>query len=172
MNVVMLTPTDLTLMMLLASFEDAEEDRHQRKLAAALRISLGRVNKALQFCAQAQLYDPAFRRVQRVHLLEVLQSGLRFIYPATPGETVGGVATAVSAPPLMDLLGPGSNTYVWPHESGNATGQAIAPLIPGVVHAARNHPRFYEYMALVDALRVGRARERTQAREILTQRLV
>ncbi len=33
------------------------------------------------------------------------------------------------------------------------------------------HPRFHEYMALVDALRVGRARERAKAQAILADRL-
>ncbi len=86
-------------------------------------------------------------------------------------EIIGWAATAASASPLKEALGPGTQAYVWPHEHGDLQGLAVAPLTPGVVHAAPQHPRFHEYMALVDALRVGRARERAQAQAILADRL-
>lgn len=167
----MLKPSDLALLLLIVAYEDEQEDWHQRRLATALQVSLGGVNQALQRLAGTQLYDPHFRRVQRAHLREALQTGLRFIYPTSAGEIAHGLPTAASASPLKEALGPGTQTYVWPEESGAVEGLAVVPLTPGVVHAAKESPRFHEYMALVDALRVGRARERARAQAILADRL-
>jgi hypothetical protein len=50
-------------------------------------------------------------------------------------------------------------------------GQAIEPLYPNVAEACLKDSVFYEFMALCDALRVGRAREKNLAIEILKQRL-
>ncbi len=171
LNKRMLKPSDLALLLLIAAYEDERENWHQRRLAAALQLSLGGINQALQRLARALLYDAHFRRVQCAHLREVLQTGLRFIYPTHPGEIAHGLPTAASASPLKEALGPGTQAYVWPHEQGDLQGLAVAPLTPGVVHAAPQHPRFHEYMALVDALRVGRARERAKAQAILADRL-
>ncbi len=167
----MLKPSDLALLLLIVAYEDEQEDWHQRRLATALQLSLGGINQALQRLARTQLYDAHFRRVQRAHLREALQTGLRFIYPTPPGEIAHGLPTAASASPLKEALGPGTQAYVWPHEQGTLRGLAVVPLTPGVVHAAKNNPRFHEYMALVDALRVGRARERAKAQAILADRL-
>jgi hypothetical protein len=51
-------------------------------------------------------------------------------------------------------------------------GLTISPLYPTVPAAARHDPMLYELLALVDALRVGRAREQTLAREMLARRLM
>jgi hypothetical protein len=42
-------------------------------------------------------------------------------------------------------------------------GQAIEPLHPSVPYACRQDKRLYEMLALADALRIGRARERSLA---------
>ena len=47
----------------------------------------------------------------------------------------------------------------------------IDPLYPSVPAAAAEDPRLHELLALADALRVGRARERSMARTELTKRL-
>jgi hypothetical protein len=61
--------------------------------------------------------------------------------------------------------------YVWPSAKGTMKGQAIMPLYPGVVEASMEDPALYELLALADALRVGRARERTEAGRELAKRL-
>lgn len=50
-------------------------------------------------------------------------------------------------------------------------GIAVQPLYKSVPMAAKKDKRLYEYLALVDAIRGGRARERSKAIEILSQRL-
>jgi hypothetical protein len=51
-------------------------------------------------------------------------------------------------------------------------GQSIIPLFPSVAEAVQNDVLLYELLALVDALRVGRAREREIALEELKKRIL
>ena len=60
---------------------------------------------------------------------------------------------------------------VWPHPEGEVRGESIEPLYRSAVDAARRDSKLYECLALVDALRVGRARERKLAIDLLTKRL-
>ena len=52
---------------------------------------------------------------------------------------------------------------VWPHPEGEVRGESLEPLYPSAVEAAPKISKLYECLALVDALRIGRARE-TEAR--------
>jgi hypothetical protein len=60
---------------------------------------------------------------------------------------------------------------VWPHPEGTIRGESLEPLYPTAVDAALRDPALYECLALVDALRIGRARERDLAGQLLRQRL-
>lgn len=54
---------------------------------------------------------------------------------------------------------------------GTARGVALEPLYPTAPAAARADPQLYQCLALIDALRSGRARERNLAEEHLTRLL-
>jgi len=64
-----------------------------------------------------------------------------------------------------------SAPLVWPHPEGQVRGESLEPLYPSAVDAALKDTKLYECLALVDALRVGRARERKLAIDFLTQSL-
>ena len=70
--------------------------------------------------------------------------------------------TTRAAPPLADHI-VAEDILVWPSISGQSTGRAIAPLYPRAVELPRRCPSVYQSLALVDALRVGRVRERKLA---------
>lgn len=53
----------------------------------------------------------------------------------------------------------GTYSYVWPYAEGKEMGQAINPLFKNVPKAALKDDRLYEYLALVDAIRLGNQRE-------------
>lgn len=55
---------------------------------------------------------------------------------------------------------------------GQVQGVAVKPLYPSVPHAARRDAALYDLLALVDALRLGRARERAMAEKELGPRLI
>jgi len=60
---------------------------------------------------------------------------------------------------------------VWPDSSGSARGVEFSPLYKNVPAAARRDPKLYELLALVDAIRDGRTREREIAIRELTARI-
>ena len=61
---------------------------------------------------------------------------------------------------------------VWPYPKGEERGQSVEPLYPTVVESAQQNPKLYELLALVDALRVGRVRERELAAIELEKRVL
>ena len=52
---------------------------------------------------------------------------------------------------------------VWAHPQGNAKGPTLSPLYRSAPQAALADPALHQVLALVDALRAGRARERALA---------
>ncbi len=89
-----------------------------------------------------------------------------------PGRLVAGIPTAGSAPVLAHHFRADPEPLVWPHPEGEVRGMAIQPLHPGVPELVRADRRLYDLLALVDALRVGRARERKLAENALKERLL
>jgi hypothetical protein len=60
---------------------------------------------------------------------------------------------------------------VWPDANGDVRGESFAPLYKSVPVAARKDPKLYELLALVDAIRGGRARERELAKKLIQREL-
>lgn len=69
------------------------------------------------------------------------------------------------------LLSSGENPPVWPDAHGEARGIALAPLHPSVLDAVRNDKDLWEFLALVDSIRIGNARERNLAQKKLKKKL-
>lgn len=73
---------------------------------------------------------------------------------------VRGIPTAHAASPLKEQISRGDEPIpVWPHAEGTERGIACEPLYKTVPHAAVLDEKLYEALALVDVLRIGRARE-------------
>ncbi|MBI3565413.1 MAG: hypothetical protein HY079_09480 [Elusimicrobia bacterium] len=163
-------PQDVLVLLKLCLWRDREW-RHV-DLAAELGLSQTEVSFALERCRSSGLLDSAKKRVLRSSLLEFLEHGLKYVYPVQPGAVCRGMPTAHSAPPLSKRIrSDPDDQYVWPWAEGSLRGQAIAPLYESVPVAAEKDPRLHELLALVDAVRVGRARERAIALEELESRV-
>lgn len=94
---------------------------------------------------------------------EFLVHGLKYVFPSERGEVTRGVPTSYAAEPLRSLIAPGTEPMpVWAITDGDVRGVSFAPL---------RDPCFYAYLALADALRDGRARERKPAEAALHKRL-
>ncbi len=106
-------------------------------------------------------------RVHSRNLAEFAVHGAKYAFPAERLPVALGVPTSHSAPAFAGVFGPGSDDWVWPHPHGTVRGQGLAPLHHSVPFAAMQDARLYEMLALLDALRVGRARERGMAVERL-----
>lgn len=145
---------------------------HYADIAAALQISPAEVSESLERSRLAGLTDSMKRRVMLQSLTDFLIHGIRYVWPAVAGSKTRGIATAHSALPLSQLIASSDDGYVWPDKNGTFRGESIAPLyktLPSVVE--KNQP-LYELLALIDALRIGRAREIKLAQEELKKRLV
>jgi len=140
-------------------------------IATALAISQSEVSEALNRNMIAGLMNSSKRAVHKEALTEFLLHGLKYVFPEQPGSTARGVPTAHSASPLSKRLMATGEAYVWPHPEGRARGQSIRPLYRSVPKAASNDPKLYELLALVDAIRIGKARERDLAAEELKKRM-
>ncbi len=141
-------------------------------LALELGMSPSEVHAAVARMAAAGLLDPGTRQPHRKALLEFLVHGLPYVYPAERGGMTRGLPTAHAAPPLSAKLAAGGEPApVWPDPEGEVRGEEFRPLYRSVPKAARRDPALYELLALVDALRGGRARERRLAQDELGRRL-
>lgn len=109
----------------------------------------------------------------RPNLLEFMLHGVRYIWPATPGPVKRGVPTAFGAEPLASQMtvAPGE-APVWAHATGNAKGPTLPPLYRTAPQAALTDPALHRLLALLDGLRIGRARERNLAAKLMQAELM
>ena len=70
-----------------------------------------------------------------------------------------------------NIVSAGDEIHVWPYAKGHTRGLAVEPLFKSVPEAALKDNRLYEYLALIDALRLGRQRESNLAKERLEKRI-
>lgn len=142
-------------------------------LATALGLSASEVHACVRRARESGLYDAHARRVRKPQLLEFLVHGVRYAYPVERGSLTRGVLTAHGAPPLRDKIRTAASDAlpVWPDPEGTVRGEAWSPLYPSVPAATRRDAALYEALALLDAIRGGRARERALAVEELKRRL-
>jgi biotin operon repressor len=148
-----------------------------RGLESALGISKTEVNASIKRCVSSGLAvkDRASGRAKpnRRNLYNFIIHGLKFVFPAKPGAMTRGIPTAFAAAPIKNLLiSAGSYICVWPYAKGKDIGQSVEPLFKSVPQAVQKDERLYEYLALVDAVRLGNQREAGLAAERLSEKLL
>lgn len=141
-----------------------------RDLANTLDISQSEVSESLNRSKIAGLLSSDKKRLMKKNLLDFLGHGFKYVYPVEVGAIQRGMPTAHSAPPL-NLQITAVETFVWPWAEGKSRGQAVEPLHPGVPSACATDVELYELLALVESLRLGRAREKQIAIKELKKRL-
>ncbi|WP_245991059.1 hypothetical protein [Hymenobacter rubripertinctus] len=139
-----------------------------KELAQALYLSPTEISFSLKRCQYARLLGGPDYQVARRTFLEFLLHGLAVVFPTQPGAHVRGLPTAHSAAPLREQF-VAEQVYVWPDAESEHWGSAIEPLYPRAPQAAKADSKLYELLALADALRVGRPRERKLAGELLRE---
>ena len=139
-----------------------------------LALSASEVHAALKRLAASRLISndlnegrPLLESVE-----EFLVHGLKYVFPPKRGGVTRGMLTSYAAPPLNAEINSGSDLPpVWPSPDGEHRGVSLEPLYKTVPIAARRDPILYEILALLDALRDGRAREKRLAEKRLISRL-
>jgi hypothetical protein len=139
-----------------------------------LSVSSSEVHAALKRLALSHLVssDQDGNRPLLEAVEEFLVHGVKFAFPAKRGEVTRGLLTSYAAPPLNKHIDAGSELPpVWPLPEGQYRGVSLEPLYKTAPAAALRDQVLYELLALIDALREGRARERKLAERELIQRI-
>ena len=109
--------------------------------------------------------------VNRRNLAEFALHGAKYAFAPERLPVGPGVPTSHAAPAFAGVFAEGHEALVWPDAHGAIRGEGLVPLHPCVPGAALRDAALYELLALFDALRAGRARERGLAATRL-QRLI
>lgn len=150
-------PQDIVILLKIIS--KGKENWHLKDLAYELNISQSEVSDSLNRSALAGLVEvEKKKKVHRNSLMEFLQYGLHYVFPASPGSMVNGIYTAHSHSYMQHFF-KSEMMYVWPYSKGEVRGLAIEPLYPGQPEACLQDELLYKMLALIDVIRVGRVRE-------------
>lgn len=161
-----LNPSDLAVALYLALYPGARYE----SIARGLGIGVASAHRSVARLEASGLLLPSFREPDRPALMGFLRHGVRHAFFARPGGETPGVPTAHSAPPLSATI-VSERPVVWPSAHGSARGSAVTPLFSGAVDLPVRDPELYGILTLVDALRMGGARERAMAADLLETRL-
>jgi hypothetical protein len=168
-----LKPQDVVVLLKLVAI--GPEPWTYQGLAVALSMSSSEVHAGVRRAAAARLMSDVTTvggRPVLPALAEFLIHGVRYAYSPERGALTPGMPTGYAAPPLnKTIVQPNEPPPVWPYAEGRVRGYSFAPLYPSVPAAAARDQKLYELLALVDAIRDGRARERNLAVKELEARL-
>ena len=143
------------------------------KLAYELEMSPSEVHAAAKRAMAARL---AVKDAQGIwpnirNLEEFLLHGIQYVFVPERGELNRGMPTSHAAAPLDKVFEQDELPPVWPDSEGEVRGESFSPLYKSAPRAAKHDPALYQLLALVDAVRGGRAREREIAKKELRKRL-
>jgi hypothetical protein len=165
-----LKPQDIFIMLKLVVWNSPEWS--YPALSHELSMSASEVHAGIKRAAAARLMDMDRKMSVKSNLLEFLIHGVKYAFPPDRGGIARGMPTGYAAQPLRDLImQPDEPTPVWPDPEGQVRGYEFSPLYSSVPAACRVDPKLYELLALVDAIRDGRARERKIAIKELQLRI-
>jgi hypothetical protein len=188
MEQISLHPQDVIVVLKLLTSRNANKQWTYSELSNDLAISASQVFRSVGRAESARLlnaptvppppgfpeHNPHIRLwPNRNNLKEFLIHGIKYVFPVERGGPVRGVRTAEAAPPL-DKFFPQDDfpmPPVWPYPNGPVRGISFSPLYKNAPQAALRDPKLHELLALVDAIREGRAREREIAIRELTARI-
>jgi len=165
-----LLPQDVLVLVKLVSYGGRRPPIAQA--AADLGLSPSQVHASLKRLERSRLIAPSTHEPQLRAVEEFLLHGVKYAFPAVRGEATRGIPTAYAAPPLSKSIAAGGDPPpVWPDAEGSVRGLTLEPLHKAAPKAAQRDAVLYELLALIDALRDGRIRERQLSERELTARL-
>jgi hypothetical protein len=166
-----LKPQDVVVLAKLLSYRGRRPSMAQ--VGVDLALSASEVHAALKRLAASRLISDNLNECRPLlaPVEEFLVHGVKYAFPAKRGEVTRGMLTSYAAPPLCVEISGSDLPPVWPWPKGEHRGVGLEPLYKTVPIAARQDHELYEILALLDALRDGRARERPLAEKHLVSRL-
>jgi hypothetical protein len=162
-----LRPIDFVVALTLAVRKTAPQATYAQ-LGEMLGVSSSTTFASVGRLERSGMLRPGTREPNLRELHGFIEFGVKHVFPAAMGPEVRGVPTAYSAPVLKKRID-STKAIVWPAAQGSVRGTALKPLYPQAPDLAIREPQIYDALTLVDALRVGRARERKAALEVLDE---
>ncbi|MBF0197918.1 MAG: hypothetical protein HQL32_09415 [Planctomycetes bacterium] len=133
-------------------------------------LSKSQVHYGLQRLIHVGLIGKATKEPKPKKIMELIEYGIQFMFPAEwQGEGIG-MLTSYSMDPLNENIR-SNDKIVWSSELGSEKGNLLQPIYSTVPFACECDRELYEYFALIDAYRSGRAREKNLALEELKERI-
>jgi len=163
---------DVLLLLKLVSIKNNEWSFN--KIALELGMSPSEVHAASKRAVKAKLAIKQEGQVRPIikNLLEFLTFGIQYVFVPERSGLIRGVPTAHAVEPLVSyFLSSSEPPPVWPDPEGEVRGESFSPLYKSAPYASKNDSELYQLLALVDAIRGGRAREREIAKKELKIRL-
>lgn len=163
---------DIFLLLKLVSLNQQEKSSRQefasryttRGIESETGIGKTLVSQSINRCIQVGLAKldrtTGLPRVNVKALTDFIVYGLKYVFPAKVTVVSRGIPTSFAAPVLRcKIMSAGELIYIWPDASGSDMGQSVIPLYKTVPMAVKIDPNLYDYLALVDSIRLGNARE-------------
>jgi hypothetical protein len=167
-----LKPQDILFLLKLIARDKKSWSFNQ--LAVELGMSPAEVHAAAKRTVVARL---AVRNEQKIRpnirtLEEFLLHGIQYVFIPDRGGISRGMPTAYASEYMSEnFVADQELPPVWPDPQGEVRGESFSPLYKSVPVAAKNDSNLYALLALVDAIRGGRVRERDIAQKELKRRL-
>lgn len=160
-----LKPQDIVVALKLLT--SGKDRLSMQKLGMLLGLSSSRIHGSIHRLERAKLtkrmgagrYLP-----NKANLIEFITHGLKYAFVPEIGDYTRGMPTAAYAPPLNEEPSESNEPpYVWPDPHGTVRGISFSPLHRCVPEAVKQDPKLYELLAMIDAIRGGRAGDRKMA---------
>ena len=168
-----LKPQDIVVLLKLCGYVPEVRPPYAA-IAAELGMSPSEIHSAVKRLQRSRLlHGPEMGEQPNITSLEeFLVHGIKYSFPAERGGLTRGMPTSYAAEPLSKLIALGDEPApVWPDPKGTIRGVALIPLYKTVPAAAKRDPLLYARLAMVDAIRDGRSRERSLAENELRNSL-
>jgi len=163
-------PQDVFILLKLAV--SYKRDWTYNTIAYELGMSPSMVHSAIKRSIHARLFDANRKKPRGRALKEFLIHGVKYAFPPDIGTMTRGVPTAFASPPLKyHLTYHADQIYVWPYAEGNERGISFSPLYRSVPEVAMKNEKLYAALGLLDAIRLGKARESKLAEKLLVEML-
>ncbi len=163
---------DVLFLLKLVSIKN--NDWSFNKIAIELGMSPSEVHAASKRAIMAKLASKQEGKIRPIirNLLEFLTFGIQYVFVPERSGLIRGMPTAHAVEPLVShFMSSSEPPPVWPDSEGEVRGESFSPLYKSAPNAAKNDSELYQLLALVDAIRGGRAREREIAKKELKIRL-
>ncbi len=168
----MLKPIDMLIGLKILT---SKKDWTQMGIAGELCVSSSQVNSAIKQLIESNLFTLRDGKPYPIYaaMKEFVLSGMPYCFPAKTGELSVGMPTAYAAKPLSSEITLGKDPIpIWPYAQGKSRGVTLEPLHKNVPKALSLFPdeNLQEILVLIDALRIGRAREKKMAQKLLIEK--